>query len=258
LSVKTINTKLSLGGAAARQQRKQRTGRWVGRLLIALGCLLVAAGLAYAGLIAYLTLRESASPSTSMVLRLSDGTKRPLVQPTPPQASAQLPPQSPGATYTSTSGLLTGPDVTTSTIKVASQARFPPLSLKAPAFGLNWPVVLGTNDSMPKFKGVGWLLGSGYPGVPGNMVLFGHLDGPNATFGRLYQLRAGDILTVTTEIDEYHYRVSNVFETTPDDVGVLTPTSGATATFITCSGQWDPARRTYSRRLIVTADLVAK
>jgi sortase A len=132
------------------------------------------------------------------------------------------------------------------------------LNVEVPSIGVKWPVVLGTNDHMPRFKGVGWLMGSGYPGMAGNMVLFGHLDGPNATFGSLHLLHTGDVLIVRTERAEYSYRVSSVFETTPDDVGVLAPTSDTTATLITCSGVWDPETRNYSHRLIVTAVLLAK
>jgi hypothetical protein len=36
--------------------------------------------------------------------------------------------------------------------------------------------------------------------------------------------------------------------------GVLAPTATATATLITCSGQWDAGLRMYERRLIVTVD----
>jgi sortase A len=223
-----------------------------------LGGLLVIAGLIYGGLIAYLNWRESASPSTGIVLTLRDGSQLPLVQPTPPQVPTRPPAQIPAGAGNS-GGILPAPQVvTTPTIQDTQQVFLPPLSVEIAAIGVKWPVVLGTNDNMPKFKGVGWLLGSGYPGVPGNMVLFGHLDGPNATFGSLRELRAGDLISISTEARTFSYRVNNSFQTTPDDVGVLAPTSGATATLITCSGRWDPIARAYDHRLIVTADLVAK
>jgi sortase A len=130
----------------------------------------------------------------------------------------------------------------------------PPVRIPIPRIGVNWPVVLSTNDHLPRFKGVGWFLGSAYPGAAGNIVLFGHLDGPYSTFARLRELRAGDEVRVFTETQTHHYRVRTAFETTVEDVSVLAPTTGATATFITCSGQWNSTLHAYDHRLIVLAD----
>src|SRR6266568_7391573 len=145
---------------------------------MALGALLVAAGLAYWGAITYLTWRESTAPSTSTILRLRDGSQLPLVQPTPAQPQAQTQAQagtkSPEASDGSMGKVPSAPVVTTSTTQEVPPAFLPPLDVAAPAIGVKWPVVLATNEHMPKFRGVGWLLGSGYPGMPGNVVLFGH------------------------------------------------------------------------------------
>lgn len=109
---------------------------------------------------------------------------------------------------------------------------------------------------MPRFKGVGWLIGSAYPGEAGTVVLFGHLDGSYSTFGRLRELRPGDQFSIFTETGQYRYVVRKNFETTPDDVSVLVPTDRPTATLITCSGRWDPIAQNYSRRLIIQADYI--
>jgi sortase A len=130
----------------------------------------------------------------------------------------------------------------------------PPLRITIPRLNVNWPVVLSTNDHLPHFKAVGWFLGSAYPGAAGNIVLFGHLDGPYSTFARLHELRAGDEVRVITEGQTHRYGVRRAFETTADDVAVLAPTAGATATFITCSGRWNSALHAYDHRLIVLAD----
>lgn len=132
----------------------------------------------------------------------------------------------------------------------------PPDRISIPRIGVGWPVVLGDNDNLPRFRAVGWFMGSGWPGTPGNMVLFGHLGGRNGTFMRLHELRPGDELSVFTAAGVARYRVREMHETTPDDVAVLAPTSGATATLITCSGPWDPVAQTNQRRLIVSADLI--
>jgi sortase A len=99
-------------------------------------------------------------------------------------------------------------------------------------------------------------MGSSFPGVPGNMVLFGHLGGEHGTFMRLHELQPGDEFSIFTEASELRYRVRSSHETTPDDVGVLAPTDDASATLITCSGPWDPIAQTNERRLIVSADYV--
>jgi sortase A len=130
----------------------------------------------------------------------------------------------------------------------------PPLRIEIPKIGVAWPVVLADNDDLPRFRGVGWLMGSAYPGQAGNIVLFGHLDGPYSTFPRLIELKPGDRFSVFTETREHRYLVRGTFETTFDDVSVLIPSDTATATLITCSGHWDPVAQDYSHRLIVKAD----
>jgi len=130
----------------------------------------------------------------------------------------------------------------------------PPLRIEIPDIDADWPVVLADNSHMPRFKGVGWLMGSAYPGEVGNIVLFGHLDGSYSTFGRLKELRRGDQFSIFTETSEYRYLVLESIETTPDDVTVLAPTDRPTATLITCSGRWDPIAQNYSRRFIIEAD----
>ena len=132
----------------------------------------------------------------------------------------------------------------------------PPERLHIAKIDLDWPIVLSDNDHLPQFQGVGWMLGSAFPGAPGNMVLFGHLGGPNGVFQRLHELAPGDDFTVETQGVEQHYRVQSLLETTPDEVSVLLPTDKPTATLITCSGPWNAALQTNERRLIVTAQLV--
>lgn len=123
------------------------------------------------------------------------------------------------------------------------------------SINVDWPVVLSNSKHMPRFKGIGWLLGSAYPGNPGNLVLYGHLDGPYSTLSRLSELSTGDEFSVLTAEAGLTYVVEKAYETTADDVGALAPTSNATATLITCSGNWDPIGQDYSHRLIVTAVL---
>lgn len=210
------------------------------RLLYASGGLLLLLGLAYAGMVAFLSWREQGVPSTSTLIKLPDGRTVALVQPTIP---------SPGsATAAEQTGVVPPPP----------PDLLPPERIRIDRLGLNWPVVLGDNENVPEFKAVGWYFGSAFPGFPGNMVLFGHVDGPHPTFARLGELQPGDEFVVTTMNHNHLYRVRMIYETTSDDVSVLLPSDGPTATLITCSGPWNPLYQTNERRLIVLADYVGR
>jgi sortase A len=238
---------------------------WLSRLALVLGCLLIGLGVVYGGLVWYLAWQEETFPSTTQVLVLKDGRRIPLHQPTAtppvwpePAAGLSPPPEAAAGTEDGSPGFgVTATPVSASLPANQAASDVPPSRITIPGLGLDWPVVLSTNEHMPRFKGVGWLLGSAYPGQAGNLVLFGHLDGPYSTFGPLHELRPGDTFHVATAAGVYQYRVRASFETTPDDVAVLAPTDGPTATLITCAGQWDKATQMYDRRLVITADLIA-
>jgi sortase A len=227
--------------------------RWLRRLLAALGCLLILTGVGYGGAIAYMSWREQTTPSTQQVLLLRDGRQIPLVQPS--SAPADRPARSALPTPDDTEPATTPPSPTPES---AATPILPPLRIAIPKIGVDWPVVLSDNEHLPEFRGVGWLMGSSFPGAPGNMVLYGHLGGEHGTFMRLHELQPGDEFSIFTESHELRYRVRATHETTPDDVGVLVPTEYASATLITCSGPWDPIGRTNERRLIVSADYLAQ
>ncbi|MHB0870626.1 MAG: sortase [Chloroflexota bacterium] len=92
-------------------------------------------------------------------------------------------------------------------------------------------------------------------GENGNAVFSGHVTSRNAgnVFRDLYEVQVGDELLLYSEEDEYRYLVTGVRLVEPTDVSVMDPTPDATATLITCAGEWIPAERQYSQRLIVTA-----
>jgi LPXTG-site transpeptidase (sortase) family protein len=204
-----------------------------------------------------------ATPSAlpSPVLTLPGGDEAPAAtQPAPPAAVPTLPgadqapaPTMPAVPLPSPTGVAAArPGL--SLAPGTAHAFLPPQRITIPRIGVDWPVVLSVNEELPHFKGVGWLMGSTYPGFAGNLVLFGHLDGPYATLGRLRELVPGDTFNVITEDGARVYRVRSSFSVTPDDVSVLAPTSTATATLITCSGHWDKVAKQYDHRLIILAD----
>jgi len=92
-------------------------------------------------------------------------------------------------------------------------------------------------------KVVGHAKGTGNPGGPGNIVMYGHISSPlrgeGSIFKRLPDLQVGD--------DVYLYVVETKV-VLPSDVSVMDPTPDETLTLITCVPDW-----VYSHRLIVTA-----
>ncbi len=94
-------------------------------------------------------------------------------------------------------------------------------------------------------------------GEKGNAVFSGHVTSRNAgnVFADLYKVQLGDEVHFYSENHEYSYVVTNIRLVDPTDVSVMNPTPDATATLITCAGEWIPAERQYSQRLVVTAKL---
>ena len=110
------------------------------------------------------------------------------------------------------------------------QARsiFIPALWNAPA-----PVVQGDGWEQLK-KGVGQHPGTPNPGEPGNMVVSAHNDIFGELFRDLDQLRPGDEVRVTTATREFVYRVTGTRIVEPREVGVMSPTTRATITLISC------------------------
>ena len=115
----------------------------------------------------------------------------------------------------------------------------PPVRLRVPAIGVDSTVVLADNDNLPRFRGVGWFIGSGFPGFRGNVVLFGHLNGVYETFGRLSELRPGDEIEVLTDERIHRYVVVGSRVVAADTVEVLAPATDKRLTLITCIGALD-------------------
>jgi LPXTG-site transpeptidase (sortase) family protein len=93
-------------------------------------------------------------------------------------------------------------------------------------------------------------------GAPGNAVIAGHVVTLNEgnVFRFLYQLDLEDRINVWDQHDHEHdFRVVDVKLVPPDDTSVMAATLDETLTLITCGGTFDPIKREFSDRLIVTA-----
>jgi sortase (surface protein transpeptidase) len=114
-------------------------------------------------------------------------------------------------------------------------------------------------------KNVGWYGSGAAPGERGNAVIDGHLDWygmPEGPFFRLNSLKAGD------EIDLYAldgttmvFKVTGPASSVPagsKPSGLFRSGGNATMTLITCGGDWDASKQTYSERQLVNATFVSE
>jgi LPXTG-site transpeptidase (sortase) family protein len=93
-------------------------------------------------------------------------------------------------------------------------------------------------------------------GVPGNAVIAGHVVtlSEGNVFRFLYQLDIDDEIDAWDQLQREHtYHVTGVKLVPPEDTSVMDPTPDETLTLITCGGTFDPVKREFSARLIVTA-----
>jgi LPXTG-site transpeptidase (sortase) family protein len=93
-------------------------------------------------------------------------------------------------------------------------------------------------------------------GARGNAVIAGHVVtlSEGNVFRFLYKLNIDDQVNVWDQHDKEHdFHVVDVKLVPPDDISAMAPTSDETLTLITCGGTFDPVKREFSDRLIVTA-----
>jgi sortase A len=98
-------------------------------------------------------------------------------------------------------------------------------------------------------------------GAHGNAVIAGHVVtlSEGNVFRFLYQVDIGDEIQVWDQHDKLHtFTVQEVKLVLPTDVSVMDPTPDPTLTLITCGGSFDPIKREFSHRLIVTAKRVPR
>jgi sortase A len=128
----------------------------------------------------------------------------------------------------------------------------PVARLQIPRIQLSAMVVAGDDDRALRV-GPGHVVGTAWPGQPGNVAIAGHRD----TFFRpLRRIRVGDDIVLVTKRGPFHYRVSSLRIVAPGDVSVLDSTRDPALTLITCYpfSMIGPA----PRRFVVRADLTTQ
>jgi len=93
-------------------------------------------------------------------------------------------------------------------------------------------------------------------GQGGNTVLGGHSErarGEADVFYNLHRVALGDAIFVTSDGVEFRYEVAQVSSVEPQDLSVLSQTSGEQLTLITCDLASFEEDGSYSRRVVVVA-----
>lgn len=103
-----------------------------------------------------------------------------------------------------------------------------------------------SNTNKDLGKGIWHRSSTGNPLSGGNMVISAHrflYTGNNNTFYRLPDIKLDDIIVITWEGKQYDYKVTKLFEVTPDAVEIEAPTEEHILTLYTCTPLWTSAKR---------------
>ena len=120
--------------------------------------------------------------------------------------------------------------------------------------------VKGTMEVPSNTTDVGWFKLGPRPGEIGSAVIAGHVDGKNgkeAVFTNLYKLKVGDKLYVkddkgiTTTFIVWDSRTYNSGYAEE----VFSSNDAAHLNLVTCDGVWNGTVKSYSKRLVVFADI---
>ncbi len=143
-----------------------------------------------------------------------------------------------------------------------------PVRLKIPRIGVDAPVVPvgltpdGHMDSPEGPEATGWYELGPRPGEQGSAVIAGHSGyrtGP-AVFDDLTQLRPGDRLYVVDDTGAsvaFRVRESRQYDPGSRPEEVFLDTGERRLNLVTCTGEWDSAAGTHSKRLVVFADALS-
>ena len=197
-------------------------GRRVRAVTTAVGVLLVAAGIAVAGGVAWQTWAASPLAAGEQEHAAADQTRR---------WAAEAPAHDDGrATPVPAAGREPQATATVAVIVV-------------PRFGRSWQRVVrqGVDEATvlnSATAGVGHYPGTALPGGIGNFAIAAHDTGYGDAFLHLGDLRLGDPIFVRTPAGWYTYRFRNLQWVQPDEVGVIAPVpdaprTGATQRLIT-------------------------
>ena len=138
-----------------------------------------------------------------------------------------------------------------------AQLIIPAIAINTPVInvylnGTSWDITnLGANAG--HLQGTTWV-----GGVPGNIVLSGHVelsDGRLGVFANIQNLQIGDRIILREGDAEIRYAVVDIYNTEPSNLDPVRPTLEERLTLITCD-TYDFFRDTYLERTIVVAERI--
>jgi sortase A len=124
--------------------------------------------------------------------------------------------------------------------------------LSIPALGLRQVFVQGTT-STDLLSGPGLMPGTARPGTVGNSVIAGRRTTAGRPFALLGDLRVGDVVTITTGLGHFNYKVIRVATASTGSLDPVAATRRARLTLVTSNPALIPTGRLY-----VVANLVTK
>ncbi len=160
-------------------------------------------------------------------------------------------------------------------VSIGSSFEMPgrPVRLVIPAIGVNAAIqsvglFWNGNGEMgipTNFTDVAWYNGGPRPGMPGNAVIDGHLDGKNvkeAVFYNLGNLKPGDLVEVIDASGTMlQFQVVRLviygYNATTTDI-FSGDASKARLNLITCAGDWIKSQKLYNQRVVVFTELVTQ
>jgi LPXTG-site transpeptidase (sortase) family protein len=145
-----------------------------------------------------------------------------------------------------------------------------PVRLKIPKLNVNTAILEsglkadGSLDAPANIFDAGWYKNGAAPGENGSAIITGHvaqIRGGVVTkpgvFYDLSKLKPGDKIYIENNKGEtitFTVRTSKVYEPNAAAPEVFASSGGSTLSMITCEGTWNPAKQSYSGRLVVFAD----
>lgn len=102
--------------------------------------------------------------------------------------------------------------------------------IEIPRLGVSAMVIEGSSTTTLR-RAVGHITGTALPGQPGNVGLSGHRD---TYFRPLRNIQQNDIITLTTLLGEYRYRVVSIKVVGPYDGALLRSGGNEILTLVTC------------------------
>ena len=107
---------------------------------------------------------------------------------------------------------------------------------------------------------VGWFYHGPRPGDKGSAVIAGHLNGLNGeagVFANLHKIREGDKLYIEDDKGKsITFVVRRLLNYDPGYAEeVFSRNDGSYLNLVTCDGTWDENKKSYSKRLVVFADI---